>query len=68
VIQGALWDELDDLSEEEKEKMLEILDKWKMGIITFDAKWKFRLDKLFPAPEEEDTGYLLKARRRQKGE
>lgn len=67
VIQKALWDEWDGLSEEEREKLSEILDKWNVGIITFDAKWKFRLDRWFGKPREEETSYLVKARKRQKG-
>lgn len=65
VIQKALWDEWDGLSEEEREKLSEILYKWNVGIITFDAKWKFRLDRWFK-PDEEDTSDLVKARKRQK--
>ena len=66
VIQKALRDEWDSLSEEEREKLSEILDKWNVGIITFDAKWKFRLDRWFGKPCEEETDYLVKARKPQK--
>ena len=67
VIQKALWDELDDLSEDDVEKLSEVLDKWNVGIITFDAKWTFRLDKAFGNPAEEETEYLVKAKKRQRG-
>ena len=61
VIPQALWDEWDDLSDEDVEKMSEILALRNVGIITFDTKWKFRLDKVFGNPSEEETPYLGKA-------
>ena len=63
VIPQALWDEWDDLSDDDAEKMSEILDLWDVGIITFDTKWRFKLDKWFGKPREQETSYLVKAAR-----
>lgn len=66
VIQEALWDERTGVSEADLEKLSEILVLWNVGIITYDSKWKFRIDKDFGNPEEESTDYLAKTAKRRK--
>lgn len=68
VIQKILWDELEDLSEAEEEKLDEILYHWKVGIITYDSKWKFKEDKFHGYPEEQPTGWLAKTVRKKRSE
>lgn len=66
VIQRASWDEQKDLSEDEVEKLSEILALQNIRIITYDSKWKFKLEEPFGHPKEETTHYLGKAVKRQK--
>lgn len=60
VIQQALLDEWEDLSEHEWEKFSEILAFFNVGIITYDNKWKFSIDKNISEAQEEDTEWLTK--------
>lgn len=68
VIQKALWEEREGLSEDELEKLGEILALWNVGIITYDAKWKFKVDEEFGIPQEEPTEYLTKTVRKKRAE
>jgi len=66
VIQEALWDEQADLSESDLERLQEILDSFDIGIITYNSKWKFKLDKYWGKPGERETPYLAKTVKRKK--
>lgn len=66
VIQKALWEERKELSDQEIQKLGEVLVSWEVGIITYDDRWRFREDREFGYPKEELTWYLGKTVRKKK--
>ena len=60
VIQKALWEEEKGLSERDQEKLLTLLDRYCVGIITYDEKWRFSLEKRYPLADEQHTEHLGK--------
>ncbi len=66
VIQEALWGETEELSEDELEKLSELLVLRNVGVVTYDSRWRFRLDKFFGKPDEEQTDWLANTAKRQR--
>lgn len=57
VIQKQLWDEFEDLTERDRERLETILNDWQCGIITFDNKWSFKLHKDWANPPQQETSF-----------
>jgi hypothetical protein len=55
VIQKALWDEFENLSEDDRSRLETVLDDYYVGVITFDNKWIFKLDEYIGKPQERET-------------
>ena len=66
VIQKALWEEERGFSDEEKERLGELIVLSEVGIITYDDRWKFREEREYGYPKEEPTEYLGKTVRKKK--